>query len=138
MLRYIIGITILTIGVIIVRALSNGKIFRKYQYAFWIAIPLYMILLPFVKIDVPVAEIWNNIFISKTETAIYEVTNNDSPAVIVEDFQIENDAFVNQTNIPGDNIPVNETIREQAQIPVNYVAVSKVKANESKKIESII
>ncbi|MCR5383891.1 MAG: hypothetical protein K6E72_04505 [Saccharofermentans sp.] len=138
MLRYIIGITILTIGVIIVRALSNGKVFRKYQYVFWIAIPLYMILLPFVKIDVPVAEIWNNIFISKTETAIYEVTNNDSPAVIVDDLQIENDAPVNQTNIPGDNIPANETIREQAQIPDNNVAVSNVKANESKKIESVL
>ena len=138
MLRYIIGISVLTLGIIIVRALSNGKVLRKYQYAFWIAIPLYMILMPFVKIDVPVADIWNNIFTSKTETTTYDVTDNDSPAVIVEDLQIENDAFVNQTNIPGDNIPVNETIREQAQIPVNYVAVSKVKANESKKIESIL
>ena len=138
MLRYIIGISVLTLGIIIVRALSNGKVLRKYQYAFWIAIPLYMILMPFVKIDVPVADIWNNIFTSKTETTTYDVTDNDSPAVIVEDLQIENDASVNQTNIPGDNIPVNETIREQAQIPVNYVAVSKVKANESKKIESIL
>lgn len=138
MLRYIIGISVLTLGIIIVRALSNGKVLRKYQYAFWIAIPLYMILMPFVKIDVPVADIWNNIFTSKTETTTYDVTDNDSPAVIVEDLQIENDASVNQTNMPGDNIPVNETIREQVQIPVNYVAVSKVKANESKKIESII
>ena len=138
MLRYIIGITILSIGIIIVRALSNGKILRKYQYAFWIAIPLYMILMPFVKIDVPVADIWNNIITSKTETTTYDVTDNDSPAVIVDDLQIENDAPVNQTNIPGDNIPANETIREQAQIPVNNVAVSKVKANESKKIESIL
>lgn len=137
-MRYIIGISVLTLGIIIVRALSNGKVLRKYQYAFWIAIPLYMILMPFVKIDVPVADIWNNIFTSKMETTTYDVTDNDSPAVIVEDLQIENDAFVNQTNIPGDNIPVNETIREQAQIPVNYVAVSKVKANESKKIESIL
>ena len=138
MLRYIIGISVLTLGIIIVRALSNGKVLRKYQYAFWIAIPLYMILMPFVKIDVPVADIWNNIFTSKMETTTYDVTDNDSPAVIVEDLQIENDAFVNQTNIPGDNIPVNETIREQAQIPVNNVAVSNVKANESKKIESIL
>ena len=138
MLRYIIGISVLTLGIIIVRALSNGKVLRKYQYAFWIAIPLYMILMPFVKIDVPVADIWNNIFTSKTETTTYDVTDNDSPAVIVEDLQIENDAPVNQTNIPGDNIPANETIREQAQIPVNNVAVSNVKANESKKIESVL
>ena len=38
MLRYIIGISILTIGIIIVRALSNGKVLRKHQYAFWIIV----------------------------------------------------------------------------------------------------
>ena len=102
MLRYIIGITILTIGVIIVRALSNGKILRKYQYAFWIAIPLYMILLPFVKIDVPVAEIWNNLFVSKSEPATYEITDNDFPMVITEELQINNEVPDTQTVATGD------------------------------------
>ena len=138
MLRYIIGITILTIGVIIVRALSNGKILRKYQYAFWIAIPLYMILLPFVKIDVPVAEIWNNLFVSKSEPATYEITDNDFPMVITEELQINNEVPDTQTVATGDIQNELENAHEHEQILVNYVAVSNVKANESKKIESIL
>ena len=44
MLRYIIGITLITIGIIIVRALSNGKVLKKHQYAFWLAIPVFMMV----------------------------------------------------------------------------------------------
>ena len=50
MLHYIIGISVLTIGIIIVRTLSNGKILRKHQYAFWIVIPLFMLLSPFIRL----------------------------------------------------------------------------------------
>ena len=89
MLRYIIGISILTIGIIIIRALSNGKIRRRYQYAFWIVIPLYMVLMPFVRFDVPVADIWNNLFTAKTETATYKETDSISPVVVTEDIQTE-------------------------------------------------
>ena len=53
MLRYIIGVSLITIGIIVVRALSNGKVLKKHQYAFWIAIPLFMILAPFIKFDLP-------------------------------------------------------------------------------------
>ena len=40
MLRYVIGITFITAVIIIVRALTNGKVLKKYQYAFWLIIPL--------------------------------------------------------------------------------------------------
>ena len=39
MLRYIIGITLITIGIIIVRALANGRVLKKHQYAFWLVVP---------------------------------------------------------------------------------------------------
>ena len=38
MLRYVFGITLLALGIIVIRALSNGKILRKHQYAFWIIV----------------------------------------------------------------------------------------------------
>ena len=136
MLRYIIGITILTIGIIIVRALSNGKILRKYQYAFWIAIPLYMILIPFVKVDIPLADIWNNMFASKNETATYEIIDNDSPMVITEELQMNNEVPDTQTVALVDIQNEQESIHEPEQIPVNLVAVSNVKANKSKIIET--
>ena len=53
MLRYIIGISLISIGVIFIRALASGKILKKHQYAMWLIIPLCMILLPFVKINIP-------------------------------------------------------------------------------------
>ena len=33
MLRYVLGISILTAGIIILRALTDGKILRNHQYA---------------------------------------------------------------------------------------------------------
>ena len=54
MLRYIIGISVLTIGIIILRALTDGKILRKHQYALWLAIPVFMVVSPFLRINIPV------------------------------------------------------------------------------------
>ena len=55
MLRYIIGISLITAGMILIRALSNGKILKKHQYALWLIIPAFMILLPLVKTVIPAA-----------------------------------------------------------------------------------
>ena len=55
MLRYIIGITLITAGLILIRALSNGKILKKHQYALWLIIPAFMILFPLVKFVIPEA-----------------------------------------------------------------------------------
>ena len=137
MLRYIIGISILSLGMIIIRALSNGKIRRKHQYAFWIVIPIYMILVPFVKIDVPVSDILNDLFTPKTETAIYEAADDVSPTVMFKNKQ-------NEQVIP-DNLSVEdhelqsapELIDEHEPVTNNYAATN-IKTNESKKIESVL
>ena len=62
MLRYIIGITLITIGIIIVRALANGRVLKKHQYAFWLVVPVCMVLLPFIKIDLPIVEDLKSVF----------------------------------------------------------------------------
>ena len=137
MLRYIIGISILTIGIIFVRALSNGKILRRYQYAFWIVIPLYMILMPFIKIDVPAAEIWNALVTPKTETAINEVADNDSPAVEIEDIHTEQIVSDNLTIEEPETQNSPELIVEHELITNNHMA-SNIKPDRSKKIESVL
>ena len=137
MLHYIIGITVLTLGIIIIRALSNGKVLHKHQYAFWIVIPLYMILMPFIKIDVSVADIWNTMFVPKNVTATYEVADNDSAVVIIEDIPTE--------QVISDNLSVEEPetqtspelIIEHEQITNNHTASNKTRTNQ-KKIESVI
>ena len=138
MLHYVIGISILSLGIIIIRALSNGKVLRKHQYAFWIVIPLYMILMPFVKIDVPVTDIWNNLFTPKTETATYEAEDYVSPIVLSENIQTDQDISVNQNTeiIEIQNEP--ELIDEQEQFLNDQTTVSNARTKESKKTEAVL
>lgn len=72
MLRYVLGISILTAGIIILRALTDGKILRKHQYALWLAIPIFMIVSPFLKISIPV----DTLFPAKSEAVT--VAENES------------------------------------------------------------
>ena len=134
MLRYIIGITILTIGIIIVRALSNGKILRKYQYAFWIAIPLYMILMPFVKINVPVADIGNALFTSKTEVMTQEVEEDVPSTFMLGDMETEQSLSDNQSVVNYEMQRSSGKSYEREQITDNHADISIIKTNESKKV----
>ena len=89
-MRYIIGITLITIGLIVIRALSNGKILRKHQYAFWLIIPICMIILPFVKIDLPtVIEKANSMIASNAEDTAYQSEWNYPEYVMVNGEQIK-------------------------------------------------
>ena len=96
MLHYIIGISVLTIGIIIVRTLSNGKILRKHQYAFWIVIPLFMLLSPFIRFDLPVSVDWNVLFSAKAETTVAELSGDASSIVQPTEENIEASYPVNQ------------------------------------------
>ena len=138
MLRYVFGITLLALGIIVIRALSNGKILRKHQYAFWIIIPIYMILMPFVKIDVPVADIWNNLFTSKIETVTNESTVNISPAVVVEDKKTEQAVHDDQSASDHKTQNTPELINEHEKKPEKHAVVSNDKTNESGKINIIL
>ena len=71
MLRYIIGVSLIAILIIVIRALSNGKIQKRQQYALWLAVPVYMLVAPFVKINVSVAAEIRS-FLPVKETVIAE------------------------------------------------------------------
>ncbi|MDO4423134.1 MAG: extracellular solute-binding protein [Eubacteriales bacterium] len=119
MLRYIIGISVLTLGIIIVRALSNGKILRKYQYAFWLVIPLFMILFHFVRIDLPNATELKSLFSHDAETTICEVTTDVAPTVQIENVPIETARVEKSINLEPHSDP--EAAEKKEQI-ANYVA----------------
>ena len=68
MLHYVIGISLITIAIIVIRRLSDGKIQRRLQYAIWILIPIYMILSPFIKINVPINDELYYLFTTKIES----------------------------------------------------------------------
>ena len=52
MLRYFLGLSLLTASIIVIRFFADKKISRKFQYALWILIPVYMCIAPFFTIDV--------------------------------------------------------------------------------------
>ena len=136
MFRYLIGISILTLGIIVIRALSDGKILHKHQYAFWIVIPLYMILVPFIKIDVPIEAIWNSLFIAKTDSVVYEASESESPKVITEDLQTEYEVHENKYAVNYEQQEIPEAIYKTGQISGNQPVVSNVKTIGSKDIET--
>lgn len=78
MLHYVIGISLITIAIIVIRSLSDGKIQRRLQYAIWIFIPIYMILSPFIKINVPISDELYYLFTTKIES----YAENDEPVAL--------------------------------------------------------
>lgn len=134
MLRYIIGITLITLGIIIVRALSNGKVLKKHQYAFWLVVPICMVLLPFIKIDLPIVEDLNSVFAKTNETVTYDAVKYDvignisaEDAVSAESAgQISSaDKSINEE---PDNLPVIDS--EDELITNHYIEPSDNKTKE--------
>lgn len=135
MLRYIIGITLITIGIIIVRALSNGKVLKKHQYAFWIVIPIFMILSPFIKFSVPVNIDWNNLFPTKAEIITDETAGNVSPAVIVADGHHDTNEYNGQTtDHTADNGQIVINAHEQVE---DYYIPSDIKTKKPISTEAL-
>ena len=135
MLRYIIGISVLTLGIIIVRALSNGKVLRKLQYAFWIVIPLYMILFPFIKIDLPNEADLKPWLSHDAETTTYDIPNNTEPtSLVLENATLETNNAEKRINLEPHSDP--ETIEKTEQI-ADYVASmseNKIKAKQKTEV----
>lgn len=123
MLHYIIGISILTLGIIIIRALSNGKILRKHQYAFWIVIPLFMMLSPFIRFNIPVSVDWNTLFSAKAETTSDNLSEDVAPYVQDNKDIIEESYSVNQPIAGGSEETVKIT-NEYSQVQNYNIAIS--------------
>ena len=135
MLRYIIGITILALGIIIIRALSNGKVLHKHQYAFWIIIPLFMVLFPFVKFNIPIAQVFDSISFQKAETAT-NIENNINSPVEVEEQPIEQTIVNQPISYETDN--KEELIDKRDQITEYYLESSDYQTNYSPQIDNLI
>ena len=75
MLRYIIGISLITLVLIILRKVMGDRISKTLRYCLWVIVPLYMVLAPFYSIDVVVPSKMN--VVSEQVNQIEMVTNGD-------------------------------------------------------------
>ena len=96
MLRYFLGLSLLTVSIIAIRFFTDKKISRKFQYALWILIPLYMCIAPFFTIDISL------------------------PAkVIIVQEQATETVGVSEINIiEGVPLPIQNTTRDETEISV--------------------
>lgn len=92
-MRYIVGISLIALILIILRKLANGKISRCVQYALWLVIPVFMVLYPLVTIDIKVpakepqtikSEVVHDNIIQGTQGDIYVHPLEDYEAPAIE------------------------------------------------------
>ena len=138
MLRYIIGVSLITIGIIIVRALSNGKVLKKHQYAFWIVIPLYMILAPFIKFELPTIDLMKPAATVEIETAEYEEVKNTSPVVIIGDTQAGHSNSNNTQAVVRESEKTARSENRPDQAAIQKAPVSEVKIKDTFKAGAVL
>ena len=126
MLRYIIGVTLIASAIMLIRRLASGRMLKKHQYAIWLLIPVYMIVSPFLKISVPVAEELSSIIPVTVEKAVYEnayindlmeLEKTDSEDIVFEQTNEQENTVQNQV------LSDTEAAKNQVRKPVNVGAI---------------
>ena len=132
MLRFITGITLIAVVIMIIRHLSKGKMLKRHQYALWLLIPLYMIVSPFLKINIPVAEELSFMIPSKTIYVTEAVEAGDKTPLEVTEQGMTEEVITGQVDfgkvtdseITSENH--NVQIRNEAVKPVNIRQILNV------------
>ena len=138
MLRYIIGVSLITIGIIVVRALSNGKVLKKHQYAFWIVIPLYMILAPFIKFELPSIDLMKPAASAEIETTEYEEVT-DAPSVItIGNTQAGHSNSNNAQSVVRETEKTARSESRPDQAAIQKAPVSEVKTKDTFKAGAVL
>ena len=126
MLRYIIGVTLIASAIMLIRRLANGRMLKRHQYAIWLLIPIYMIVSPFLKISVPVADELSSLIPVTVEKAVYEnayindvfeLEKADSEDIVFEQAKEQEQAVQNQA--VNNEVTANKAVRK----PVSTGAV---------------
>lgn len=117
MLRYIIGLSLVAVFTMIIRKKFDGKILKKHQYALWLLIPVFMIMCPLMKIDIPVSEIFTT-----EQTELVDKTNTD--IVVTDPVQPDKqDQTVYPEAVQDQNVAVSA---EKTEAPLNIAGLVRI------------
>ena len=126
MFRYIIGVTLIAAAIMLIRRLADGRMLKRHQYAIWLLIPLYMLISPFLKISVPVADEISSLIPAAFETAVYdntyiddvvpfaELEKDDLPEVLFEQGEVQEQA--EDTEVLSYNAASGKTVKKHVNI----------------------
>ena len=135
MLRYIIGVMLIASAIMLIRRLASGRMLKTHQYAIWLLIPIYMIVSPFLKIKVPVADELSSLIPVTVERAVYENAyisdvlereKSDSEDIVFEQAGGQEQAVQNQvlSNAETAKMPVRKTVNVGAVLNGIYISVT--------------
>ena len=135
MLRYIIGVTLIASAIMLIRRLASGRMLKTHQYAIWLLIPIYMIVSPFLKIKVPVADELSSLIPVTVEKAVYEnayisdvleLEKSDSEDIVFEQAGGQEQAVQNQvlSNAGVANKAVKKHVNVGAVLNGIYISVT--------------
>jgi dienelactone hydrolase len=126
MFRYIIGVTLIAAAIMLIRRLADGRMLKRHQYALWLLIPLYMLISPFLKISVPVADEISSLIPAAFENAVYdntyiddvvpfaELEKDDLPEVLFEQGEVQEQA--EDTEVLSNNAASVRTVKKHVNI----------------------
>ena len=135
MLRYIIGVTLIASAIMLIRRLASGRMLKKHQYAIWLLIPIYMIVSPFLKISVPIADELSSLIPVTVEKAVYEnayisdvleLEKSDSEDIVSEQAGGQEQAVQNQvlSNAEAAKTTVRKHVNVGAVLNGIYISVT--------------
>lgn len=129
MLRYIIGISFLAVVIILLRRLIEGKILKKHQYAIWLIIPVYMLLFPFLCINIPVPDNLSAFFAATEKAVIKTVSDTEETAALPAAEQSASKVYAGdqqEASVQHENADSTKTLPVQANsITVDWSLVFK-------------
>ena len=129
MLRYIIGISFLAVVIILLRRLIEGKILKKHQYAIWLIIPVYMLLFPFLCINIPVSDNLSAFFAATEKAVIKTVSDTEETAALPAAEQSASKVYSGdqqEASVQHENADSTKTLPVQANsITVDWSLVFK-------------
>lgn len=136
-MKTIIGLSILIVTIIVIRAIVEGKISRKAQYAMWLSLPIFVIVASLTNLYIPVKVQNHDYSVSRVSSVemsnhpskITVVAEDNSSPAIVEDTvvkEVSNDSlassdFSEKTTDTVDNVETQPVTKN-----INYKHLCKI------------
>ncbi|MCQ2531513.1 MAG: M56 family metallopeptidase [Saccharofermentans sp.] len=111
MLRYVFGISLITVAILAIRFFAKDRISKRLQYALWLLVPLFMLVAPVYSINITLPARQVVVDEQVTTPQIHHKAVTDQKPVPLND---------NQANGDSDKKYVIETVSEEPVKTINW------------------
>ncbi len=113
-IKCLLGVTLISAIILLIRAFLGKKLSKRFSYGMWLAIPVFLLLVPWVRIPMPqlVADIGQETW-EKLEGEVYTII---LPADAKLEVDTLADALENGESVSGDILSGNDDISQDDRI----------------------